>query len=193
MYWDDYYKELDPVKRKNIYEKLKAEVSDDGMNEFREYLYDVRYKDSKNEEHQIDTYIACFLNNIFLNKDSLFLHKKYKKDILKSLDQMGINKAKEIGDKAEEAIYREIRNAAARYFESYGGRKLFGMMEATEEDTIKQTCLYAWKMSVGVALQYDLQEEMDILIRAVHDEYITLDDDADLRFTEMDEYMRNSR
>lgn len=49
-----YYREIDPGKRKQLLDELCMTEEDDGANEYRRHLYELRHVDRKDPAHEVD-------------------------------------------------------------------------------------------------------------------------------------------
>lgn len=188
--WNMFYRELEPAKRREMFDELQMTEPDDGANEYRKRLLEARYTDPKEPEREVDHFLWQCLNLPYLYKSAKLMSFGSKKEVKKVLDALCAGEAKEYGESGEKAFYWEMRNAAGRYFSTCGGRnyrrKFFGLLSASEEEQVLQTCKDAWEMSCGIARRVGLEDEMKVFCQAVRDEYTTVDDGAAARFEEYD-------
>ena len=169
-----YYRELEPKKRKEMLPVLCSEEPDDGANGYRRFLLEKRYEDPRDPSHEVDNFLFQCVNFLQFSKTPRFFQKKARRQILQILDQLGFSKAEEYSEAGEKALYWEIRNAAARYFDSCRGaeyKRMFGVMSSSDEQKRNQMTLDAWDMSRGTALRLGLEKELALWCRAVMDEH----------------------
>ncbi|MCR5304104.1 MAG: hypothetical protein K6E33_06025 [Lachnospiraceae bacterium] len=188
--WNEYYRELEPKRRKELFEKLISEDEDDGANEFRKRLFETRYTDPKNPGQEVDRFLWQCVNFIFLFKTMRIFVKSTKKEVLKAAKELCIEDAAPFGDAGTKALYWEFRNTLKRYFmtceSSSYRRKMFGLMSASDEEKTWQKCLDAWQMSRGVSLKFGVSEELALWNEAVRDEYSCQDPEALARYESYD-------
>ena len=55
--WKEFYEELDPDRRKALYEEGLKKLEDDGANAFRAELMKLRYTDPRNASHRVDNFL----------------------------------------------------------------------------------------------------------------------------------------
>lgn len=188
--WNEYYRELEPKKRREMLEKLVSEEADDGGNDFRRRLFEARHTDPKRPGQEVDNFLWQCVNFIFLCKTMKVFFRHDKKEMMQGIKTLCIEEAASYGDVGNKALYWEFRNTLRRYFmtceSSSYRRKMFGLVSASDEEKVWQKCLDAWQMSRGVSLKFDLSEELAIWNEAVKDEYSCQDPDAAKRFEDYD-------
>ena len=191
--WNQYYRETDPGKRKDLLSQLLSSEDDDGANAYRAFLYEKRYVDPKDPSRELDRLLFQCVNFVQLYKTSRLFAGKARKDLLKILEELGLLKYPEYAPAGETAVYWEIRNAACRYFESCRGseyQRVFGFMDASESHKAAKMTEDAWQMSRGVALKLSCEAEMRIWCRAVMDEHAVQYEGAAEKYLEADEKYR---
>ncbi|MFA6847630.1 MAG: DUF6553 family protein [Lachnospiraceae bacterium] len=192
-----YYREIDPGKRKQLLDELCMTEEDDGANEYRRHLYELRHVDRKDPAHEVDLFLWNCINLPFIYKSKTLFMSGPIKEVRKIMKDMGAAESSEYGDAGEKAFYWEMRNTMKRYLSTCDDknyrRKLFGLMSASDEDRIVQTCKDAWEMSYGIAGRLHLEDEMKVFCKAVEDEYSTIDDGAAARFAEYSQNHDDSR
>lgn len=190
--WDEYYSELKPEKRRKIYEEIvRSQTEDDGANEYRKHLYELRHTDPKDPKHQVDTFLWQFLIMPSFFHEKGRKRKADLKGMRKAIAAMEVDKADELSEPQRAALYWEIRNAARRYLETckkdgYGSR-LFGFVKSNEDRRAEMSCSEFWRMSIGVAKRFQIEDEMRLLTDALVDEYALFDEDAAERFERYNE------
>ena len=175
--WSEWYRETEPGKRREMLNSLMEKEPDDGANEYRSRLFELRH--GSGEETEKDLFLWQCVNFSQIYESSVFLKGLSRKEVRNALRQMGCEEAKQYREAGEGALYWEIRNAARRYFGTCRGsdyrRVLFGLMNSSEKDKTRNMCKDAWQMSVGVSERLGLEEEMRVWIQAVTDEYAMTD------------------
>lgn len=187
--WTEYYRELDPGKRKELLEDLCQTEADDGANPYRRFLYEIRYTDPKDPEKEVDRFLFQCVNIAQMYRTSRFFVGRTRKELQKILEDLGFTKASDYKEAGEKALYWEIRNAAARYFQSCRGseyRRILGILSASEASRMGQMTMDAWQMSRGAAARLGMEEELDLWCRAIIDEHAVQYDDAERKFREIE-------
>ncbi|MDD2213822.1 MAG: hypothetical protein PHR21_04695 [Oscillospiraceae bacterium] len=180
--WLQFYQELSPAARRQLFETLQINEPDDGANELRLKLLKTRYQDPRHPEHEVDNLLWQCLNLPYLYKRGRYFKKSAAKEVTKTFRELSLNEALSYGEAGEKAVYWEVRNAVRRYFSTCQGehyrRKVFGVMRASEEERQNQILKDAWQMSYGLAHRLGLEAETALFCQAVRDEYATLSADA---------------
>ena len=165
-----------------MFEACCAEEPDDGANEYRRLLFQKRHTDPRDPAHEVDYMLFMCVNFIQLCKSARVFKNGARKEVLTSMRDLGFGQTEEYGEAGREALYQEIRNAAARYFktcESSGyNRRLFGLMSSGEDNRKDRMCRDAWQMSEGLAGRTGLQHEMKEWNRGVLDAFAATGDGA---------------
>lgn len=173
--WNEYYEEMDPDKRKEIYDRVVAECEDDGANALRGKLFEERHKPPKNAIRQVDNGIWHMIMMPANNKIQYKIAPWTKNEIIKTLGALGVNDIDKNDAVSVSAVYWELRNIAKRYFSTCDGpkyaRKLFGILQSNEDEKLRKTADDVWSMVVGVPRHYNLEKEMEIFTDAVKDEF----------------------
>ncbi len=169
----EYYRELEPERRRQLLEKLLSSEPDDGADEYRARLFQTRYVDEKNKGQYVDRYLFQCVNFIQLYKSAAVFKRSTLKELKETIDQLLFNEAALYHEAGENALYWEIRNAAGRYFKSCDspsyGRSLFGLLTSGSVNRTERMCRDAWEMTEGLTAKYGMQDQLRIWNRAVRD------------------------
>ena len=180
--WEDFYKETDPKKRLEIYERTVKETDDDGANELRRKLYEKRHTDPKNKGNEVDRGLWNMLVIPVNTKVQFKMWPGTLRELKNSLKDLGLDEIREGDETGEGAVYWEIRNIARRYFETCSGsgygRKLFGLIESTEQEKLEKTVRDVYAMVDEIPVKFGLQEEMRVFSDAVRDEFMDQSNEA---------------
>ncbi|MDY3991268.1 MAG: DUF6553 family protein [Lachnospiraceae bacterium] len=169
---DYFYREIDPEKRKQM---LDAETD-----ERAKELFAIRFSNEKTKEADLgkDRYIWFLMCLDILVRQKPFFIKREAKKVLKDLGEL------EGSSGADEAFFKEMKNAAIRLFSTNGkngeGRRLLGV--GTVEDGVKvaDQCMDAWRLVYGAPQLLKL-DELEIVSEAVKQAYDTVDGQAQER------------
>lgn len=184
--WNEYYREPEPRRRRELLDQLCMTEPDDGANDYRRMLFRARHVDEKQPGREVDRFLFNCLNFAQIWASARWFKRYARRETLKALDDMLCGKAGAYGTAGERAFYWEIRNAAARYLktcESAGfNRSLFGMIASGDESRAERVCRDVWRMSEGLAGRLELRGQLRLWNRAVQDAYFMSDPGAQRRF-----------
>ena len=180
--WNEYYRELEPKKRLKLRNELFMLEPDDGANEYRKFLYEIRYTDPKNPKEERDLFLWHCINFPFIFRNARVFKGFARKELRGAIAELHLADAAEYGEAGERALYWEIRNTAKRYFSTTESgsyrKKLFGMMNSAESERNFQRCKDCYEMSEGVAKRLGMETELSIWVQAVEDEFICTGENA---------------
>ena len=184
--WNEYYRELEPRRRRAMLEALCANEADDGANEYRRALFEARHTDRKNPEREVDRVLFMCVNFMQICQSSRLFRGGAVREVRRALREQRFDQAARYGEAGEQALYWEIRNAAARYLftcesPSYN-RGLFGMAPSRDSDRQARITQDIWQMSEGITQRTGLAEELRLWNQAVLDAYCATGEDARTRF-----------
>ena len=183
--WNSLYIEPDPKRRRQMLEELIVSEEDDGANEYRRRLINVRH--GQDGRREMDLYLFQFINLVQLYRSAKLFRKNARKEILKLVRDLHWDEASMYGEAGERALYWEIRNAAMRYLKTCEGtnfnRGLFGLTASSEGGRQERICRDFWQMTEGLAERTGLQSELRIWIRAALDAYCQADANAQERLS----------
>lgn len=183
--WNEYYRELEPQRRREMLAELIASEPDDGANAYRQRLFEARCVDPKAPGKLIDRFLFQCVNFMELYRSAKLFRRGAAKEVRRELRNMRFDEAVPLGEAGERALYWEIRNAAARYFRTCDSpgynRALFGLVASGAVSKQDRMCRDAWQMSTGLARRVGLEDEMALWTRAVLDAYAAADPDAQAR------------
>ena len=184
--WNEYYRELEPGRRREMLDGLCASEPDDGANDYRRQLFRARHVDAKQPGREVDRFLFTCLNFVQIWSSAKLFKKHARREVLEALGEMCADEAAQYGEAGERAFYWEIRNAAARYLktcESAGyNRALFGMIASGDESRADRVCRDVWRMTEGLSQRVALKDELRLFNIAVRDAYYMSDPGAQRRF-----------
>lgn len=192
--WEEYYEEMDKEDRIEIFERLIEELPDDGLNAFRKEVHETRYPKQGKRGPQMDMFLLSMVYFPGMYGKKAFVFGGSVKEINKSCKDMGLDKTPNLSDAEKNILYWEIHNAADLYFSTCRdagyGRKIFGIVAATDEERMDQACRDAWILSRGIPKAGDKVEEMQVFSDAVIDAYFHFEKKAEKRFVKFEEEMK---
>jgi len=187
--WDEFYRQTDPDKRKELYDSICESAHDDGANELRRELIENRYNDPKKPGKKVDKSVWQLMIIPSLDHGIINIRSKNAKTFRDCLKALGVADIDPDNETSVGAVYWEIRNAAARYFESCKGpnyaRQLFGLRPGTDEEKLKRTAYDIKTMAQAVPKKLKMTEEAQIFSDAVIDEFRAVSEEAAQIFDEL--------
>lgn len=176
--WDTYYAETDPEHRRQLLADGCAMEPDDGLNDLRCSLWNLRYQDPENKGHRVDQLLWQCVNLLCVYKMSgpRPLRERGAKEVRGALHTMGFEQAAACGEAGSAELYREFRNAAHRYFFVSSGdksyrKKYFGIVPMSDSECAEKLARDAWRLAEGLKERFHLQRELDLFSQAVKDEF----------------------
>ena len=137
------------------------------------------------QKPSVDRYLWQCVNFVQLYDTSRLFKKGKRWEVEEFLSEGGYTDAMNAGPDGKRALYWEIRNAAKRFFKTCSGseyrRALFGLLSPGKEDQKSQMCLDTWKMTLGISERLSLSDELSLWTKAVMDEYLLADPQAEDR------------
>lgn len=181
--WGDYYRELDPDKRQAMFDDVTGQLEEDEQAELRRSLFIRRHTNPKDASAMVDNFLwQLVVMPSYYGTLNLF-SKRYRGEILKIMDLLGVTAAAEGSDMEKAAVYWELRNTAERYLMttrgSEYGRKFFGIMPSSDQEKRRRLAGDIWAMTKGVPVRYGLEKEMKLFTDAVLDAFFLSGDDAE--------------
>ncbi len=180
--WMEFYRELDPDRRRDLYEEIARENEDDGANAFRRELMELRYTDPKDPRHRVDNFLWQMVILPGYLRPMYLIRAVGEREIRKIVTDLGLDGAGDWDDVKRSAAYWEFRNAADRYLSTCTGpgyaKKVFGIMQSTDEEKLNKTAKDFYSMTVTVPAKYGREEELEIFIAALQDSFLASSRDA---------------
>ena len=195
--WNEYYRELEPARRRTMLSALCASEPDDGANAFRQALLEARHGGDRPGGREQDRFLYLCVSFVPLCQSARLFRRSAAKEIEAAMKLLRLGEALALGEAGEKALYWEIRNAAARYFKTCEGagynRALFGMMASGDEGRLDRICRDVWQMTDGLAWRARMEARMALWCRAVKDAYAVTDGGAARRLAKYADKMRGGR
>ena len=175
--WRAFYEELDPDRRKALYEEAIQEQDDDGANDFRKELIELRYIDPKKNGRLVDNFIWNIVILPGYLRPMYLIKAIGAREILQVIRELGLDKVETWDESKRAAAYWEYRNAAARYLSTCNGpnyaKKAFGLMQSNDAEKLNKTARDFYCMTVAVPEKYGKEKEMVLFTSALKDEFMS--------------------
>ena len=173
--WNEYYRELEPLRRRAMLEKLCASEPDDGANAYRRLLFEARHVDARNPGRELDRMLFMCVNFMQVYQTTRLFRGGAIKEVRRSLQELRFDLAGQYGEAGRRALYWECRNAVARYLStcespSYN-RGLFGMAPSRDTGRQERIARDIWMMSAGITRYTGMEEDLALWDQAVLDAY----------------------
>ncbi len=175
-----YYKEIDPLKRKKFLERSIAENEDPEKNPVRLELWSMRYKEApKHAEVPMADGFMNLLMHLEINRNrikSLFGSNGAKKEIASLIKKLGVVEFEQKGELYHEVIYREYCHLVQTYFtlcmedKTYGSA-FMGLVQMKKENLIAKMKKDIYETFIKLPVDAGLREELKTLAQAARDVY----------------------
>ena len=180
--WKEFYRELDPDRRRELYKTAVQESEDDGANALRKELMELRYTDPRDSSRKVDKFLWNMVILPGCMRPMYFIKAIGEREIKGIIRDLGLEDAQGWDEPKRAAAYWEYRNTAARYLTTCEGpsyaKKLFGTMHSTVEEKLAKTAKDFYSMAVLVPAKYGAEKEMELFIRALKDAFLAYSPDA---------------
>ena len=191
--WNEYYRELEPRRRRALLEALCASGPDDGANAYRRLLLEARHGNAKSPGREVDRMLFMCVDFLRLCQSSRLFRGGAAREVRRYLRELRFDQAGQYGEAGTRALYWECRNAVARYLSTCDSpdydRGWFGLIPSREADRQARVARDVWELSVGIARRTGLTGELRLWSRAARDAYCLSGADAKARFDACDEKM----
>lgn len=181
--WKEFYEELDPDKRKALYETGLKDLEDDGANALRGELLGLRYTDPRDPKHRVDNFLWQMVILPGFLRPIYFFKPVGEREVRAVIRELGLEKAGDWSEEEKKAAYWEYRNCADRYLSTCTGpnyaKKLFGMMASSDEEKLARTARDFYSMAVTVPEKYGKEKELELFTSALKDAFVTSSSDAE--------------
>lgn len=178
-----YYDELDPQKRKEILDRMDGDKPS-----FRRQMFKQRYVFLRKPERLADNWLfkCVYLPGLLKRR---FLKKATLREINLTINEMFLNEELTHEERCE--LYFEMRNTVRRYLSTCRSPRyassFFGFKKATVDEKKERAVEDIYRMSLGIAKAYHLEEKMSLWCQACRDELIAFDDSCGPLFDDYDE------
>nr|WP_294530600.1 DUF6553 family protein [uncultured Blautia sp.] len=173
-----YYREHDPMKRKELLEQSIAAGECPEENQIRKELWEIRYAEASKveKENRADGFLALWMTLEF-NKDAgkkLFGFKGAQKEISKHLSRLQFNEYQKKGGLYEEILYRECCHLVQMYVElcetdkSYN-TTLCGIVSIGKDKAKQKIQKDIYETAINLPPSIKMEEELGIITRAARE------------------------
>ncbi len=174
----EYYKQIDPIKRRKILEKSEAGMEDPEGNRIRKELWEIRYKEKSaaDPNTRADGYLRLWMAMEF-NRNAagkLFGARSAKKEITKLLDTLEFARFQGGTDLEQELLYRECCHMVRSYIEISRRDKnynsvlmgLFAMKKETAELKLQSDIR---DTAINLPSAIGMEKELNIISKAARE------------------------
>lgn len=175
-----YYREHEPMKRKELLEQSIREQEDPEGNEIRREIWEIRYKERSQVEPQsrADGYLALWMVMQF-NRDAakkFFGPKSAQKEIQKQVEKLQFKELKAKGPRHEELLYQECCHLVRTYMElcqqdrNYNSA-LCGLITISDNKSRDKLKTDIYRTAIALPSSIGMEEELGMITRAAKEMY----------------------
>ena len=186
LWVEQYIREPESGRRKEILEKAIAEEGLTPDNELRQKLLEARYQIKDGRE--IDTFIRGWVSLTFIDNTStgFFSKKRIEKEKKNIRTDFQLNLAETYGETGRQVLYEEMFNLARLYMQiceedKQYGSVILGLGQMKKEKRTAKIARDVFRAAYEVPLRYDLSEKLAVFTKAATDAfYEVYDRDQDM-------------
>lgn len=173
-----YYRETDPMKRKELLDQAMESEDDREANEIRQELWKIRYSTDNGEGTPADGYLRLWMALEFNRNASrkFFGVRSAQKDIRKELELLKFQELCSRSPLHKELVYRECENLISLYMELCAKDKnynsvILGLMTMKEESSLAKMKKDIYETAICVPRDVNMEEELSLITRAARKIY----------------------
>jgi hypothetical protein len=175
-----YYREQDPMKRRQLLETSIQEGEEPEQNAIRRELWEIRYKENSEVEpgSKADGFLGLWMSMEF-NQDAagrLFGAKSARRELTKQLEKLEFARFQTGDELHQELLYRECCHMVKTYMElcetdkSYN-TTLFGILSVSKDKAKEKLKTDVYKTAVALPGAIHMEQELGIITRAAKEMY----------------------
>lgn len=177
---EQYYKETEPLKRKELLKKSIEAGEDPQGNPIRMELWEARYHErSQNKNERADGFLKLWMVMKYAgdNTTGIFGYGGVRRDVRKTLKKLHFEEFKQKDEQTRKLLYKECYHMAQLYLylcendRTYGST-LLGMMALSKEKLQSKIGADIFNVACKVPVRLKMEEELEPLLSAVIDAYI---------------------
>ena len=180
--WKEFYDEMDPDRRMELFETVVKSHEDDGADVLRKELMRLRYTDAKNSGRKVDNFLWNMIILPGFLRPIYFIKAVGAWEIERIIRELGLENAAEWDEAKRAAAYWEYHNAALRYLSTCKGpnyaKKVFGIMQSNDEEKLYKTAKDFYSMTVTVPIKYGKEKELKLFTGALQNTFRASSEDA---------------
>ncbi|MCD7867047.1 MAG: hypothetical protein LUF78_14150 [Clostridiales bacterium] len=174
----EYYREYNPMKRKELLEKSMAEGEEPEENAIRKQIWEIRYAEASSaaEGGRADGFLALWMTLEF-NRSSgprIFGSRGVQKEVRKHLKKLKFQEMSSESDLHAQLLYRECCHMVGTYIQlcqedrSYNST-LFGVMRMNKENSKDKLQRDIYETAIALPASIHMEEELGIITRAARE------------------------
>ncbi len=175
-----YYREHDPLKRKQLLETSIAQGEEPENNEIRKKIWEIRYNDKAETggDARADGFLALWMILEFNRNagNKFFGARGARKDIEKQLKKLQFQEFANGGERERELLYRECCHLVKTYMELCESDKsytsmLCGIMSMSDDKAKAKLQKDMYETAIVLPASLGMEKELELLIRASKEMY----------------------
>lgn len=173
---EEYYRETDREKRKEILDRGIAEEGMTRENEIRLKFWEGRYETRARDKAQVDRFIRGWMGMSYMHtaSRSVLGRKKLEKEKARVLEDWNVPLAESYGEEGQEALYQELCNMTRLYLQlcqedkSYSSL-ILGLGTMKKESLINKIALDVFTLAYTVPRFTGTEQVFALFTRAATD------------------------
>lgn len=175
-----YYREHDPLKRKQLLDASIAQGEEPENNEIRKKIWELRYKDKAETggDARADGFLALWMILEFNRNagNKFFGARGAKKDIEKQLKKLHFQEFANGGEWERELLYRECCHLVKTYMELCESDKsytsmLCGIMSMSDDKAKAKLQKDMYETAIILPASLGMEKELELVVRAAKEMY----------------------
>ncbi len=175
-----YYREHDPLKRKQLLDASIAQGEEPENNEIRKKIWELRYKDKAETggDARADGFLALWMILEFNRNvgNKFFGARGAKKDIEKQLKKLHFQEFANGGERERELLYRECCHLVKTYMELCESDKsytsmLCGIMSMSDDKAKAKLQKDMYETAIILPASLGMEKELELVVKAAKEMY----------------------
>lgn len=177
---EQYYREHDPLKRKQLLETSIAQGEEPENNEIRKKIWEIRYRDKAETggDDRADGFLALWMIMEFNRNagNKFFGARGARKDIEKQLKKLQFQEFANGSEQERELLYRECCHLVKTYMELCESDKsytsmLCGIMTMSDDKAKAKLQKDMYETAIVLPASLGMEKELELIVKATREMY----------------------
>ena len=177
---EQYYREHDPLKRKQLLETSIAQGEEPENNEIRKKIWEIRYRDKAETggDDRADGFLALWMIMEFNRNagNKFFGARGARKDIEKQLKKLQFQEFANGSEQERELLYRECCHLVKTYMELCESDKsytsmLCGIMTMSDDKAKAKLQKDMYETAIVLPASLGMEKELELIVKAAREMY----------------------